>query len=68
VSDSPYPGKLASSKFRHERAKRARAAQSTSAYYIQKLVESAPRLTSEQAEQLRALLPPIKPSDRRGAA
>lgn len=51
-------GPLSDPAVRRERAKRARAAQSTSDYYIRKLVESAPSLTPELAEELRALLPP----------
>ena len=61
-------GRLSDPAVRRERARRARAPQSTSDYYIRKLVESAPRLTCEQAEELRALLPPVKPSDRQGGA
>ena len=51
-----YSGKPRNPKF-HERAKKARAAQTTIDYHIGKLVESANGLSAEQAEQLRALLP-----------
>jgi hypothetical protein len=40
-----------------ERARNAGKSRTTPDYPIKKLVESAPSLTAEQAEQLRALLP-----------
>jgi len=60
--------KLADPAFRHERAKKARAAQLTVDHYIAKLVEAAPPLTPDQVEQLRQLLPPGPPRSDRAAA
>lgn len=58
--------KLADPVFRHERAKKARAAQLTVDHYINKLLESAEPLTAEQADLVRGLLPPVPAQRRRG--
>lgn len=50
--------KLADPEFRHERARKAAKARTSTDYYIDKLVRSAPPLTPEQVERIRALLPP----------
>jgi hypothetical protein len=50
-------GKVLDPEWCRERARRARAAHDHPDRLIRLLVESAPQLTTEQAEQLRALLP-----------
>jgi hypothetical protein len=49
-------GKLADPAWREERARRAALARTSVDAHIRALVESAPALTTEQADQLRALL------------
>jgi hypothetical protein len=51
-----YGGKLADPQVRHDRASKARAAQTTTDYYVQKLVERAPELSAEQRDKIAALL------------
>jgi hypothetical protein len=51
-----YGGKLADPQVRHDRASKARAAQTTTDYYVQKLVERAPALSAEQKDKIAALL------------
>jgi hypothetical protein len=53
---SPVQGSVSDSEFRRRRAAHANAAKTTPDYYITKLVESAPRLTPQQADRLRAIL------------
>ena len=57
LSSRGYGGKLADPEVRRQRARKARAAQDTPDRLIRRLVASAPELSAEQAEQLRALLP-----------
>jgi hypothetical protein len=52
-----YPGKLADPAFRHERARKAANARNSVDAHIRALVDAAPKLTAEQAAQLRSLLP-----------
>jgi hypothetical protein len=52
-------GRLADPEFRRERASKAGRARTSVDYHIQKLIESAPTPTPEQAERLRAWLPPV---------
>lgn len=49
-------GPLSDPAVRQKRAKLARAAQSTTDYYIKKLVDAAPPLTPEQRDRLALLL------------
>lgn len=58
---NPYysSGKLADPEFRRERASKAARAAHTIDAHIRAIVRSAPGLTAEQAEKLRALLPPV---------
>jgi hypothetical protein len=51
-----YGGKLADPQVRHDRASKARAAQTTTDYYVQKVVDRAPELTAEQRDRLAVLL------------
>ena len=51
-------GPLTDPDVRRERATRAGRSRTGVDYFIRKLVESRPALSAEQAEELRALLPP----------
>jgi hypothetical protein len=51
-----YGGKLADPQVRRDRASKARAAQTTTDYYVQKLIERAPELSAEQRDKIAALL------------
>ena len=53
----PQGGKVLDPEWRRERARKARAAQTSPDAHIAALIRSANGLTAEQAEQLRALLP-----------
>lgn len=53
-----YRGKLADPEFRRERARKAATARTSTEAHIRALVDAAPRLTPEQADRLRSLLPP----------
>jgi hypothetical protein len=55
--DSPVQGSASDPDFRRRRAAHARSAQNTPDYHVQRLVESAPTLTPEQAAKVAALLP-----------
>jgi hypothetical protein len=60
MGPTTYLGKsLSDPEVRRQRAHDAGSARTGTAYHIRKLVESAPELTAEQAEALRALLPPV---------
>ena len=50
--------KLDDPQWRHERARKAANARTTTDAHIRALVEAAPPLTPEQIDKLRALLPP----------
>lgn len=56
--------KLDDPTWRSDRAWKAGKSRTTVDYYIKKLIESAPALTSEQIEKLRALLPMEVPLTR----
>jgi hypothetical protein len=58
---NPNAGKLADPEWRRARAQRARAAQTTVDYHIQRLLDAAPPLTAEQIARLRVLL--VEPGD-----
>jgi hypothetical protein len=52
-----FSGKLADPDVRHDRASRGGLSRTGVDYHIRKLVESAGRLSAEQLDQLRQLLP-----------
>ena len=54
-----YVGKLASPEWRRERARKAAAASNSVDSRIDSIVRRAGKLTPEQIERLRALLPPV---------
>jgi hypothetical protein len=57
-----FTGKLADPAWREERARKAALARNSVDAHIRALVESAPALTTEQADRLRALLGGVEPS------
>jgi len=68
-SYKPYVGKLADPAFRRERARKAGAASNSVDAHISAIVRRAGKLTPEQTEKLRALLPaPAAGTDSSSAA
>jgi hypothetical protein len=68
VSRDTSIGSLSDPAVRKERARRGGASRTTVDYYVTKVVESAPALTSAQRDRLAALLRPPAGGDVHDAA
>lgn len=56
MGTTTYAGKLADPEFRSQRASKAAKARTSIDYHIQRIVDSAPKLTPAQAERLASIL------------